>query len=127
MGKKSSDDKSKINRNSLKESSKKSKKSNKKIEKKSKKLEKKREREKIDESNSEEENLEEIVIIGQKHPTPPAGDATRAFYESLLEQRPDSIMAKKYCVEYGCLDPDKANEFLKELEKKKKKKYFIFF
>ena len=31
-------------------------------------------------------------------------------------------MAKKYCVEYGCLDPDKANEFLKELEKKKKKK-----
>ena len=134
MGKKSSDNKSKINRNSLKESSKKSKKSNKKIEKKSKKSEKKREREKIDESNSEEENLEEIVIIGQKHPTPPAGDATRAFYESLLEQRPDSIMAKRYCVEHGCLDNEKAKEFIKFLDSIKKKKikfliskfYFFF-
>ena len=126
MGKKSSDNKSKINRNSLKESSKKPKKSNKKIEKKSKKSEKKREREKIDESNSEEENLEEIVIIGQKHPTPPAGDATRAFYESLLEQRPDSIMAKRYCVEHGCLDNEKAKEFIKFLDSIKKKKNKIF-
>ena len=31
-------------------------------------------------------------------------------------------MAKKYCVEYGCLDPEKANEYIKELEKEKKKK-----
>ena len=61
-------------------------------------------------------------IIGQKHPTPPAGDATRAFYESLLEQRPDSIMAKRYCVEHGCLDNEKAKEFIKFLDSIKKKK-----
>ena len=30
-------------------------------------------------------------------------------------------MAKKYCVEYGCLDVDRANEYIQELEKKKKK------
>ena len=29
-------------------------------------------------------------------------------------------MAKKYCVEYGCLEPDKAIEYAKEIEKKKK-------
>ena len=69
-----------------------------------------------------EESYEDFILPGQKFSTPPAGDATRAFYESLLEQRPDSMMAKKYCVEYGCLDADKANEYIKELEKKKKKK-----
>ena len=31
-------------------------------------------------------------------------------------------MAKKYCVEYGCLESEKANEYIKELEKQKKKK-----
>ena len=69
-----------------------------------------------------EESYEDFILPGQKFSTPPAGDATRAFYESLLEQRPDSMIAKKYCVEYGCLDADKANEYIKELEKKKKKK-----
>ena len=69
-----------------------------------------------------EESLEDFILPGQKFSTPPAGDATRAFYESLLEQRPDSMMAKKYCVEYGCLEPDKANEYIAEMEKKKKKK-----
>ena len=70
----------------------------------------------------EDEEFEDFILPGQKYSTPPAGDATRAFYESLLEQRPDSIMAKKYCVEYGCLEPDKANEYIKEMEKMKKKK-----
>ena len=69
-----------------------------------------------------EESYEDFILPGQKFSTPPAGDATRAFYESLLEQRPDSMMAKKYCVEYGCLEPDKANEYIAEMEKKKKKK-----
>ena len=68
------------------------------------------------------ENFEELILPGQKFATPPAGDATRAFYESLLEQRPDSLMAKKYCVEYGCVDADKAKEFIEILEKNKKKK-----
>lgn len=38
---------------------------------------------------------------GQKFPTPPVADASRAFYESLLEENPDSKVAIKYCVEHG--------------------------
>ena len=95
---------------------------NKKEKKAKKNTTKKKTKNKDDESQNEEEEFEDFILPGQKNSTPPAGDATRAFYESLLEQRPDSLMAKKYCVEYGCLEPDKANEFIKELEKKKKKK-----
>lgn len=40
---------------------------------------------------------------GQKFITPPNGDATRAFYESLYEENPYSIIALKYCVENGVL------------------------
>ena len=83
---------------------------------------KKKNKEEYSQNNDDEESLEDFILPGQKFSTPPAGDATRAFYESLLEQRPDSMMAKKYCVEYGCLDADKANEYIKEIEKKKKKK-----
>ena len=75
-----------------------------------------------EEDNNDEDSFEEFTRPGQRYATPPAGDATRAFYESLLEQRPDSIMAKKYCVDYGCLETNKASELLKELEKMKKKK-----
>jgi hypothetical protein len=41
---------------------------------------------------------------GQKKPTPPPADSTRVFYETLLEQNPKSIMAAKWCVEYGVLE-----------------------
>ena len=74
-----------------------------------------------EESETEFDILEDLVLPGQKNPTPPAGDATRAFYESLLEQKPNSLMAMKYCVEYGCLDADKAKEINKILETNKKK------
>lgn len=73
-------------------------------------------------SDNELDDYIELVLPGQKKATPPAGDATRAFYESLIEQRPDSLMAKKYLVEYGCLEPDKAKEFMKAIEKAKNKK-----
>ncbi len=46
------------------------------------------------------------MIIGQKYQTPPDGDGTRAFYESLLEQKPESRMAEKYCLEYGVLSEE---------------------
>lgn len=83
---------------------------------------KKREKkEEYSSENEEDDNYDELILPGQKMATPPAGDATRAFYESLLEQRPDSLMAKKYLVDYGCLDADKAKEFMKILEKYKKK------
>ena len=98
---------------------------NKKKQKIKKNLKPKKNKNKDNYSQNEEDNdesLEDFILPGQKFSTPPAGDATRAFYESLLEQRPDSMMAKKYCVEYGCLEPDKAIEYAKEIEKKKKKK-----
>ena len=68
-------------------------------------------REELDEEEEEknDEDWEDLLLPGQKHPTPPIGDASRAFYESLLEQKPNSIMALKWCVEYGCLDLEKVN------------------
>ena len=121
MGKKNEkENKKKIKRVIAKEERSRGKKKEKKVQKKAVKSKKKQNKD--DESQNEEEEFEDFILPGQKNSTPPAGDATRAFYESLLEQRPDSIMAKKYCVEYGCLDADKANEFIKDLEKKKKKK-----
>ena len=114
MGK--SNEKKKINRTSIKDSKKETKKEK-------KKTKKNEDNSQVDDNEeNEEENFEELILPGQKFATPPAGDATRAFYESLLEQRPDSLMAKKYCVEYGCVDADKAKEFIEILEKNKKKK-----
>ena len=124
MGKKSEEDsKKKIKRVISKEE--RNRPNKKKVKaKKSQKPKKKKSKEEYSQKDEDdnEESYEDFILPGQKFSTPPAGDATRAFYESLLEQRPDSLMAKKYCVEYGCLDADKANEFIKELEKKKKKK-----
>ena len=122
MAKDNKKDKKKIKRGIAKEERNRKKKKEKKIQ--NKKVNNKKKKNKDEESQNEEdeESYEDFILPGQKNSTPPAGDATRAFYESLLEQRPDSIMAKKYCVEYGCLDADKANEYIKEIEKKKKKK-----
>lgn len=44
--------------------------------------------------------------LGQKHSTPPVSDPTRVFYESLLDEKPDSPIAIKYCVEHGTLTPE---------------------
>ena len=123
MGKKSEDQpKKKIKRAAAKEERSRPTKKNAKL-KKSQKPKKKKSNDEYSQKDEEdnEESYEDFILPGQKFSTPPAGDATRAFYESLLEQRPDSLMAKKYCVEYGCLDADKANEYIKEIEKKKKK------
>ena len=122
MAKDNKKDKKKIKRGIAKEERNRKKKKEKKIQ--NKKVNNKKKKNKDEESQNEEdeESYEDFILPGQKNSTPPAGDATRAFYESLLEQRPDSIMAKKYCVEYGCLDADKANEYIKDLEKMKKKK-----
>ena len=116
------DNKKKIKRAISKNPKKKPTKKDKKNTKINQKTKKAKNKDDYSQKDEDEEEFEDFILPGQKNSTPPAGDATRAFYESLLEQRPDSIMAKKYCVEYGCLDADKANEFLKELEMKKKKK-----
>jgi hypothetical protein len=67
------------------------------------------------------DDLDELLLPGQKYPTPPQGDALRAYYESMLEQKPNSILALKWCVEYGCLDSERAQSSVAILVKKKKK------
>merc|ERR1712048_1319865 len=51
---------------------------------------------------------------GQKQLTPPVADATRAFYESLLAENPESKIAIKYCVEYGVLPLENHRKVLKK-------------
>ena len=41
--------------------------------------------------------------IGQTKETPPENDSLRKFYWSLLHQRPDSMMAMKWCLERGLI------------------------
>ena len=51
------------------------------------------------------------------------GEGARVFYESLLEQKPDSWMAKLWAVEYGILSNEEAEEMYQEvLEYKAKQK-----
>jgi hypothetical protein len=56
---------------------------------------------------------------GQRHVTPVQGDATRGFYESLLEEKPDSPMAIRFCIEYGILGGERHATFLKKYNKLK--------
>merc|ERR1712151_1469008 len=49
---------------------------------------------------------------GQKNICPPVADSTRAFYESLLEENPESKIAIKFCVEYGVLPLEQHKKLL---------------
>merc|ERR1712060_754918 len=44
---------------------------------------------------------------GQRFLTPPVADATRAFYESLYAEIPESKIAIRWCVENGVMPIDK--------------------
>ncbi|CDR95059.1 hypothetical protein, conserved [Babesia bigemina] len=57
---------------------------------------------------------------GQKHITPPKGDGTRGFYESLYEANPRSIIAIVYCVEYGLFGGLKHQELLEQYQELRK-------
>jgi hypothetical protein len=61
-----------------------------------------------------------FFVPGQKYVSPSDGDGTRVFYESLLNQNPKSLMAKKWCLEYGLLSKDKASEVMGDLKKSSK-------
>eukprot|EP00930_Biecheleria_cincta_P092911 TRINITY_DN829_c0_g1_i1.p1 TRINITY_DN829_c0_g1~~TRINITY_DN829_c0_g1_i1.p1 ORF type:complete len:138 (+),score=48.39 TRINITY_DN829_c0_g1_i1:248-661(+) len=61
---------------------------------------------------------------GQKQMTPPVADSTRGFYESLLEENPDSIIAIRYCVEYGCKSLEVHKKLLKKYNNLKDKGAF---
>merc|ERR1711924_463863 len=58
---------------------------------------------------------------GQKNLTPPVADATRAFYESLLSENPESKIAIKYCVEYGILALEDHKKILAKFNRLKDK------
>ncbi|KAK2198301.1 hypothetical protein BdWA1_001312 [Babesia duncani] len=48
-----------------------------------------------------EETASHFAKPGQRYITPPKGDATRGYYESLYQENTRSIIAIKYCVEHG--------------------------
>merc|ERR1712019_291265 len=58
---------------------------------------------------------------GQRNLTPPVADSTRAFYESLLEENPESKIAIKFCVEYGVLPLENHRKVLKKYNHLKEK------
>merc|ERR1712217_646393 len=61
---------------------------------------------------------------GQKNICPAVADSTRAFYESLLEENPDSKIAIKFCVEYGVLPLEKHKKLLHKYNKLREKGAF---
>ena len=67
---------------------------------------------------SEDSEDEKITLPGQKYPAPPSNDATRTFYESLLKQKPDSLMAQEWCLKHGVLSAEQAKKVLKLLTKR---------
>ncbi|ORM41395.1 uncharacterized protein BXIN_2531 [Babesia sp. Xinjiang] len=58
--------------------------------------------------------------IGQKHVTPPKGDGTRGFYESLYEAHPNSVLAIVYCVEHGLFGGQKHQELYERYQEMRK-------
>merc|ERR1711976_552599 len=67
-------------------------------------------------NNKEMQALDQRKLFkeGQRFLTPPVADATRAFYESLLAENPESKLAIRFAVEYGLLDREKHNKVLKK-------------
>merc|ERR1712217_198028 len=61
---------------------------------------------------------------GQKFLTPPVADATRAFYESLYAENPDSKIAIRFCIEYGVLAMEDHKKLLSKYNKLKDKGAF---
>ncbi|EAA16018.1 hypothetical protein [Plasmodium yoelii yoelii] len=80
-----------------------------------------------DGKNEEDMKISDITKYfkeGQKVITPPNGDGTRAFYESLLDENPNSIIAIKYCIEHGVLSGTKHHETLNKYYMLKKNNAF---
>ena len=51
---------------------------------------------------------------GQRFVTPINGDSTRGFYESLLDEKPESHLAIRYCIENGLFSGEKHAMLLKK-------------
>ena len=54
---------------------------------------------------------------GQKFETPDESDGTRVFYETLLREKPESKMAEKWLMEYGCLSDERQSMAVKKFKK----------
>ena len=54
---------------------------------------------------------------GQKFETPDESDGTRVFYETLLKEKPESKMAEKWLMEYGCLSDERQSMAVKKFKK----------
>merc|ERR1712050_169418 len=61
---------------------------------------------------------------GQRNMTPPVSDPTRGFYESLLQENPESKIAIKFCIENGVFALDKHKQLLKKNNHLKEKGAF---
>ncbi|KAL7068400.1 hypothetical protein ACR3K2_12550 [Cryptosporidium serpentis] len=70
----------------------------------------------IDLSENISNDMHKLFKPGQKYITPPNGDGTRAFYESLYSENPYSLIALRYCVEYGILMSSNHTVALQRLE-----------
>jgi hypothetical protein len=60
---------------------------------------------------------------GQKFPTPSPGSGDRVFYDTLLQQRPDSEMAQEWCVSHGTLDLEEAIKVYRIICKRKNREF----
>ena len=56
---------------------------------------------------------------GQKYPTPSPGAGDRVFYETLLQQRPESEMAQDWCLAYGVLSEAKARQVISQISSRR--------
>merc|ERR1712050_64300 len=76
----------------------------------------------------EETNLDldqrKLFKEGQRAMTPPVSDPTRGFYESLLEENPESKIAIKFCIENGVFPLEKHKQLLKKYNHLKEKGAF---
>ena len=58
-------------------------------------------------------------LPGQKFASPDEGEGIRLFYESLLQQNPESKMAEKWMLEHGLLPKERAKVLAKAIKKTK--------
>merc|ERR1711934_4966 len=127
-------DKEKKEKNKDKDKDKKEKKEKHKDKEGKEKKEKKEKREDGEKENPKESKAQEPKVAmskeldqrklfkdGQKFLTPPVADATRAFYESLIKENPESKIATKFCVEYGLFAQEQHKTLFKRYVKLKEK------
>ena len=79
----------------------------------------KRKHDQVTEEDIEPQEIEDLDARryfkeGQRFVTPINGDSTRGFYESLLEEKPESHLAIRYCIENGLFSGEKHAVLLKK-------------